>query len=263
MSNAISRFEDFWREMPMSNDGTSVLAHPQDEADLTGRDRQCMQLDLLPLPVNGNLRIADVVILMLNPGFGELDAHWGTPASRLERLAGERANLHQTRWTSDYPMFDLNPVLAGSGGAKYWAGPLGPMKGKLGHLARALANAENDDPAEIRKELSNRIAVVQLVAYRSTAFKDLQSGQKKAGPPQHRLQSSNEALLLAHGLAKEQRKLVVVPYGTQHWRFPTQVTKRLIVYRHGLRQAHFTSKSPGHHLIVETLRTRDSLKQNV
>lgn len=263
MSNAITRFEDFWREMPISNDGTSVLAHPQDEADLTERDRQCMQLDLLPLPANGNLRTADVVILMLNPGFGELDPHWGTPASRLERLAGERANLHQTRWTSDYPMFDLNPELAGSGGADYWAGPLGPMKGKLGHLARALANAGDHDHAGIRKELSNRIAVVQLVAYRSTAFKDLQSGQKKAGPPQHRLESSKEALLLAHGLVKEHRKLVLVPYGIQHWNFPAQVTKRLVVYKHGLRQAYFAPTSPGHHLIVETLRPRDSLKLQV
>ena len=254
MSKAIARFEDFWRRMPLADAQPSGYVHPDDEEALTERDRACMQLKLLPLPVNGNLRSADVVILMLNPGFGERDGLWGTPSSRSERLDSESANVRQSRWNSDYPMFDLNPVLAGSGGAEYWAGPLGPMSGKLGHLAKALALPGDTHHIEIRRELSNRIAIVQLVAYRSTKFKDLQSGQRKSGPPQRRLESSKEALLLARTLVEEQGKLVIVPYGIQHWGFTTQVTKKLIVYRRGLRQAFFAPTSPGYQQLLATLR---------
>lgn len=259
MSDAITRFEEFWRRLPLTNTRPSEWVHPADDEYLTERDRTYMQLDLLPLPVNGNLRNAKVVILMLNPGFGERDAAWGTPSSRSERLGSEIANLRQIHKSSDYPMHELNPILTGSGGARFWAGSLGKTGGKLRHLAKALAPPNDEDHIEIRKELSNHITVVQLVAYRSTKFSDLQGGQRKEGPPQHRLQSSKEALLLAQSLIEEQDKLVVVPYGIQHWGLETQVTSRLIVYRRGLRAANFTPISPGHHVILKTLSRRNAL----
>ncbi len=205
-----------------------------------------MQLDLLPIPVNGNLRNADVIILMLNPGFSDSDAQWGTAFSRSVLLDSERANLLQSDWPDKFPMFDLNPKLAGSGGAKYWAGPLGPMKGKLGHLAHALAGPDDYLHEDIRKELSNRIAIVQRVAYRSKSFRDL-----------HRLRSSQEAFELARSLVAEGEKLVVIPYGIQHWGYPNPVkTSNLIVYKHGLRAAHIAPTSAGYRAVVERLNQR-------
>lgn len=255
MSEGISRFEEFWRRFDCAADAPYV--HPDDSNSLTDRDRQHMQLNLLPLPVNGNLRSADLVILMLNPGFSDSDAKWGDASMRRSLVASERANLHQRNWPNDYPMFDLNPDFVGSGGANYWTGGLGRMKGKLGHLAHELASAEDLDHSSIRRELANRVAVVQLVAYRSTSFADLQSGQSKAGPPQSRLRSSLEAIRLARALVREGEKLVVVPYGTQHWGYPGPVMReRLVVYRRGLREAHIAPTSPGYEPALRWLRQR-------
>lgn len=242
MSDGISQFENFWRRMEFSSGGPYV--HPDDEKYLTARDREIMKLNLLPIPVNGNLRSADVVILLLNPGFGDADAEWSN--SYEIKLASEWATLHQRDWPTEYPLFDLNPALVDSGGAKYWAGPLGRMKGKLGHLAHALA-AQKDhdhDHTHIRKELSNRIAVVQRVAYRSKSFRNLPL-----------LKSSEESFRLAKALITEGEKLVVIPYGIQHWGYanPKQ-TERLVVYNHGLRSAHIAPTSAGYHAVVERLR---------
>jgi hypothetical protein len=255
MSEGISRYEEFWRRFDCVADAPYV--HPEDWDLLTTRDRQHMQLNLLPLPVNGNLRSADVILLMLNPGFSDSDAKWGDASMRSALVASERANLQQRDWTNDYPFFDLNPDFVGSGGANYWAGPLGRMKGKLGHLANGLASAEDGDHSSIRRELANRVAVVQLVAYRSTSFADLQSGQSRAGPPQIRLKSSLEAIQLARALVREGEKLVVVPYGIQRWGYPGPVmSERLVVYRPGLREAHIAPTSPGYEPAIQRLRQR-------
>ena len=253
MSRGISQFEDFWRQMKFAPGEPYV--HPDDKIALTARDVQIMGLNLPPIPVNGNLRSSDVVILMLNPGYSDLDALRGNAFSKEIQLASEWANLHQRDWPNEYPMFDLNPDLVDSGGAEYWAGPLGRMKGKLGHLAHSLAAPEEHSHSHIRKELANRIAVVQLVAYRSTAFADLQTNQKKSGPPQLRLKSSEEARKLARALVEEGEKLVVIPYGIQHWGYAKPVqTERLVVYKRGLREAHIAPTSAGYHAVLERLR---------
>lgn len=255
MSEGILRFEEFWRRFDC--EGSAQQVHPDDSDSLTERDRQQMQLGLLPLPVNGNLRSADLVFLMLNPGFSESDREWGDVFSRRSLVASETANLHQREWASDYPMFDLNPEFVGSGGANYWAGSLGRMKGKLGHLASALAAPDDGDHSSIRRELANRVAVVQLVAYRSTSFADLQGGQSRAGPPQLRLKSSLEALELARALVREGDKLVVIPYGIQHWGYLSPVSSEsLVVYKRGLREAHFAPTSAGYRPAIEKLRQR-------
>lgn len=258
MSDGISRFEDFWRTMDITMGPPYV--HAEDKEQLTERDREIMKLDLLPLPVNGNLRTADVVVLMLNPGFSEKDQSWGDSSSREGLMASERASLYQRDWPNEYPLFDLNPAFAGSGGAEYWAGPLGLMKGKFGHVAQALAAPEDRSHSRIRCEIANRIAIVQLLAYRSTSFKDLQVKQpKNAGPPQRRFKSSQEALKLADSLVKEGKKLVVVPYGIQHWGYKGPVTEeKLVVYRRGLREAHIAPTSAGYQVVRTTLSHRSS-----
>lgn len=251
-TDAIARFEAFWREFEPGANGPHI--HPKDRADISDRDRELMQFDLLPIPVNGNLRTAEVLILMLNPGFGSRDAEWGTPATRQILRAGEMAALHQGDWSGDYPIFDLDPALVGSGGARFWGGEHDSPTGKFGHVITALAEAGTSFTAA-RRALANRVAIVQLVAYRSTSFSALQQRQRRDGPPQDRLESSTEALTLARALIAENRRLVIVPYGIDHWKTQEGIAPNLVVYPPGRRSAHFAPTSPGYGPFVRRMLT--------
>lgn len=239
----IEDFVTFWRRL----EAASPYVHPDDLEALTPRDKALMQFSLLPLPINGNLHEAEIVILMLNPGFSEGDLTWGSQAQRASMAQSLLANIRQAGWPDRYAMFDLNPSFVGSGGADYWVGnELDRPGGKFGHLVSALADGCSISKSEARRFVAFKIAVLQLVAYRATSFRDLQNGQQRYGPPQSRLASSGIARRLADFLIEEKQRLVVVPYGIQHWGFfSAESNSHLEVYRYGLREAHFAPSSPG------------------
>lgn len=213
MSKSVEQFEAFWRQMDLK--ARPRYIHPADEAILTDSvaDKAQLQLQLLPLPVNGNLRRAEIIVLMLNSGWGEDDAAWeeAFPNEHAAMLSAKRANLHQSHGTGDaYPFYDLNPRFQDHPGAAYWKGGANlvkprrkPQEKRLAELAGALAVEWSVPLSAVYRELSNRIAVVQRCAYASKDGDELKTIAK-------RLDSSAELIKFIRGLVDEDEKLVVV-----------------------------------------------------
>jgi len=156
----------FWRRLDLS-DGPYVhpddrpffaryrphdLSHPPLDAasyahDTVAQDPKFTHLSLLPVPYLGNLRRADIFILMLNPGFSQIEYQ---VESNDDVITALRRNLAQDVEKDDYPLWYLNPQFKHHPGHRYWASHL---KGVGSH-----------------RELSNRIAVVERFPYHSKEF---------------------------------------------------------------------------------------------
>lgn len=245
--NGIDRFEEFWRGMDPTTP-RDVHVHPADEPFVQAGppgDKQ-LQLQVLPIPVNGNLRQADVVILMLNPNFDEMsDREWkmAHPAEYEYMVACQRANIQQRHPHDAHPFYDISPLLGSHPGAGYWRGG-----SKLADIARELASNRRVSLDEAYIELSRRIAVLQLVPYRS----------KKFG--RHRLikdaPSCMEAVALARYLAEKTNKLLIVQRKARDWgfEFPSN-RENVIVYdpRREALSASLSLKSRGGSAILARL----------
>ena len=256
MSNAINRFETFWRKLDLHSPHTQLI-HPDDAPYMTAKTTEGLALHLLPLAVNGSLKRADVIILMLNSGFGDSDVLWETshPKEHQVMLASQRANLHQRHGSEDqYPFCDLNPLFRDHPGAAYWKGGANllikkPQAQKLASIAAELGSAWNASPETVYRKMSNRVAVVELLAYRSTKFKHTALFKK---PP-----SCAEALKLVSTLVEENEKLIVIPRSVKKWGFsgPGDNTGNLIVYDRGQgTSASITTRSAGGQAILARLK---------
>lgn len=245
--NGIDRFEEFWRRMDLTTP-RDVYLHPADEPFVQAGppgDKQ-LQLQVLPIPVNGNLRQADVVILMLNPNFDEMsDRQWkmAHPAAYEYMEACQRANIQQRHPYDAHPFYDISPLLGSHPGAGYWRGG-----SKLAGIARERASNRRVSLEEAYIELSRRIAVLQLVPYRSKKFGH--HSLVKEAP------SSAQAIALARYLAEETDKLLIVQRKVNDWgfEFPSD-RENVIVYdpRREARKASLSLKSRGGSAILARL----------
>ena len=119
---------------------------------------------LLPIPYLGDLNRADIFVLQLNPGFNlnNYYAEWNVPAfrRRVER------NVRQQVDGVDFPFYSLDPELCWYSGYRWW-------EGKLHDIAATIANRKYKGRYfDALRELSQRIAAIELVPYHSIAFKD-------------------------------------------------------------------------------------------
>ena len=255
MSSAINCFETFWRKLDLNASQTQFV-HPDDAPHMTPETTEGLALNLLPLAVNGSLKCADVVILMLNSGFGDSDVLWekSHPNEYQVMLASQRANLHQSHGDEDhYPFYDLNPLFRDHPGAAYWKGGASLAVGKrqarkLASIAADLGGVRSESPQTVYREMSNRVAVVELLSYRSTKFKHKSLFGK--------LPSCAEALKLVRTLVAENEKLIVIPRSVKEWGFsgPSDNTENLVVYdpRQGAA-ASMTTRSAGGQAILARL----------
>lgn len=205
---AIARFTAFWHQMPPQR---RPYVHPADmgfiKAGRPGAGQ--LHLDVVPIPVNGCLRTADVILLEANPNFDAAEeSRWaGTDpeaARRLEEV--RRRNLRQQHAKGDCPFYDLDPRLASSPGAAYW------RSGKKFRDAATLLQHTWGVPLDNAfRELSWRIAVLQMFPYRSKKFHH--EKQAEACP------SGHEARLLAKALSRDPSKLVVCQRRVRQWGF--------------------------------------------
>jgi hypothetical protein len=118
-------------------------------------------LSLLPVPYIGNLDKADIVILLLNPGFGLSDYHTQDDAEHSRLLV---KMIQQDFKGNDYPFLSLNPEMAWSGGFMWW-------EKKLSKVLRTVADKYFEGSyLESLKLLSQRIAAIELVPYHSKVF---------------------------------------------------------------------------------------------
>jgi len=118
-------------------------------------------LGLLPVPYIGDLKRATVFLLMLNPGF-EPDDYFAESSMPSYRDAVIR-NLRQEVHDCDYPFIYLDPRFAWHSAGKYW-------RARLEWLARDIMQEQGIGYFAALRDLSRRIACLQLVPYHSSQF---------------------------------------------------------------------------------------------
>jgi len=219
MKSATGTFIEYWGHF---RDDAPSLVHPDDAALARQGD---FELGLLPLPINGNLAEAEVVILMLNPGLDAEDYEW-------ERNASFRAslirNLKQNHGPADYPLLYLDPAFTQHPGAGYWSRARIPKRPKreqqkLRAVVEGLVKRDGVSIEAAQAHVARKIAIVQLCPYHSTNMhrRDLLK----------KLPSCGRARALVHALVSSEEKLVVATRSVSEWGFAGPVTsKNLVVY---------------------------------
>lgn len=131
----------------------------KDERLSKGGDTR-LHLGLIPVPFMGNVREASIYVLMLNPGLslGHYFEH-KAPSFRDALIA----NLRQERLEGikSFPIMD--PQFAWHSGFNYW-------HQRLGRVIKLLADHKGMSFIQAREELASKLAVIQLVPYRSATF---------------------------------------------------------------------------------------------
>jgi hypothetical protein len=174
---------------------------------------------LIPVPYVGDLERADVFLLTLNPGCEVSDyyAEYCVPEFR-RRL---KATLRQELARVSSPFWCLDPELCWHGGYRYW-------EGKLRQVALEIATEKfNGCYLDALKELSRRVAVLQLVPYHSRSFGSVKD-----------LASTREAQHFAKELAnraREGRATMIVLRAREQWRL--RGGRNVVVYAASLARA--------------------------
>jgi len=120
-------------------------------------------LSLLPIPYGGDLRVAEIVVLLLNPGFGFTDYYAETRVPefcrRLERT------LAQDFTGTDFPFIWLDPEYCWHGGFLWW-------ERKLRDVMVIIADRKfGGRYLDALRDMSRRLAHVELVPYHAPSFK--------------------------------------------------------------------------------------------
>ncbi|MGO4390229.1 hypothetical protein AB4Z46_02640 [Variovorax sp. M-6] len=219
MQDGIKRFEEFWREM--GTHSRDRFVHPKDEPFVAAGPPGPHQLHLQvpPIPANGSIRHADIVLFMLNPNFDAAkDAAWRQRNPDGAAVLDEclAANLHQTHAPGARAFYDVRSDLKDSPGASYWK-----TGGGFAEIAQALAGERGYSLDDAYDEISRRVVVLQMVPYRSAKFGSRELIRKAP--------SSAHARELAHFLADETDKLLVIQRSIDNWGFSYPSTRANVV----------------------------------
>jgi len=269
---AVNKLVDFWRKCPLNR---SPFIHPEDRKALDSKNRNLMERyfdlsppsfqkfikgrrfgnaadnrfysALLPAPYMGSLKHADIIILMLNPGFEYVDfyaeAKDGSPKSKTIRALRKKMILQKVT-DLEFPFGWLDPQYCWHSGFVYW-------ERKLRDVLRVIANKYFDGSyLRAMREMSKRVAALQLVPYHSAKF-DAHYFK--------RLPSASEMRNYVHRLAKKKGKLIIVMRQQNIWRL--RKGPRTIVYetRHALG-ASLGVNSKGGKAILKQFRSKPPRK---
>lgn len=260
MSNGIARFEKFWRAMDLTP--RDIYVHPADALAIGPSTHTQFRLQELPIPVLGNLRSAEAVILTLNAGYGDHDAAWRNawPDEHEAMTRAQRANILQEHSPADWPFYDWSPLFQTHPGVAYWKGDAvlavkQRQLAKLRGVALELERSWSLPRQEIHRYIAHKVAVLEWCPYRSKEF-------KRAGNLEN-IASLTEARELACNLIQENEKLVIVTRHIDAWGFSGSQDSRenLVVY--DTRQGTAASLSPhsagGEALLSRLLRVGPGL----
>ncbi len=242
MGSATESFIGYWSQFkPIA----SPFVHPDDVGSSCLRD---FELSLLPIPYFGDLREAEAIILMLNPGLDPEDFTWEKDPEFRSAL---NQNLLQSFSIDSFPNFYLHPEFQQHPGAGYWSksrrikGKRDPKK--LQSVIHALANRDKVSLADAQAHVARKVAVVQLAPYHS-----------------HKLTRRNALATLpsairsrdfVHGLLCEKSKLVIAVRSASEWGFAEPLnTDHLVVYKRSLgASASLTTNSEGGRALLKKL----------
>jgi hypothetical protein len=123
-----------------------------------------LHLSLLPVPYIGNLEESEIVILLLNPGF-EYSDYWAESNAPEFRNRLEQ-NLYQSFDGIEYPFLYLDPQFCWHSGFRWWERKLRDV------LQRIAISKFKGDYREALRDLSQKLACVELFPYHSASFGD-------------------------------------------------------------------------------------------
>ena len=204
---------------------SASLVHPSDQAVMARFP--AFDTSFVPYPYIGDLRTADIWVLMLNSNIGAGDAEQEAEPYFARRL---RTNLEQRLDEYECPMLSMDPMLGDTGTYEYYN-----RRNGIAKLVSGLARRSKTTEWEARKHLARRLAVVQLLPYRSTS-----------GVPQPLLGDVLASVRLVRAAVHEAvaSKLVVVPRSAKNWGFEYGTREdNLFTFR--ADQARSASLSPG------------------
>jgi hypothetical protein len=198
-----------------------------------------LHLSLLPIPYGGDLRVADIVVLLLNPGFSFTDYY------AENRMPQYRRRLEQTLAQDfenvDFPFVWLDPEYCWHSGFVWW-------EGKLREVVTRIATEKfNGRYLDALHDVAKRLAHVELVPYHSFSFnahhliEDL--------PSVHAVRRfALEVLVKA---ANRGERTIIITRQVASWRVPVD-TRNLVVYEGGhTRGASLGSNTRGGRAILD------------
>jgi len=212
MKNAVETLIQAWKDCPQdipfwlpadksllknnyySYEGFKGLLSEIEKGEL---NRKKLHLGLIPKPYIGDIRNAKVYILMLNPGFIQMDVK----SEEMDKDLKEAfiRNLHQDLARVDYPLVFLDPRFQYHGGGMYW---LKRFKGLIDSLQE-----KNSNYIENLKLLAKNICIIQTVPYHSIEFdKSIKN-----------LESTKLITKAIQELSKDKDKLFIVVRGQDIW----------------------------------------------
>jgi hypothetical protein len=194
------------------------------------------------VPFAGNLTEAEIIILLLNPGF-DLGEYWAETFSKPFRLRLE-ANLRQDFEGTRFPFFALDPEFCWHSAFSWW-------ERKFRDILTLIARQKyNGRYAEALRDLANRVVAIELVAYHSARF--------SAWPLINELPSVKMAKRHVQEVlvpqAQAGKKLIIATRRGSDWGVSKIQHENVIVYRGGhTRGASLSSHSAGGRAILHRL----------
>jgi hypothetical protein len=115
---------------------------------------------LIPSPYCGDILNAKIYILMLNPGFSSIDYY---VEQYCQSFREAEINCLRQEKLGEYPFYSLNPKFIWTGGGQYW-------ESKLKDIINNYIKIHNVKYSSALKEISKRIALLELIPYHSFRF---------------------------------------------------------------------------------------------
>ena len=166
-----------------------------------------LHLSLLPQPYQGDLKNAEVIVLLKNPGFHPSDYV-------AEEKPEYRQSIVETIWQETHSHMFLDPKWAWTGGFTWW-------ESKLREVGCIIAKEKfNGNYSLTLADLAKRIACVELVPYHSASF---------SGTTQ--IASANAAKRFAEEVSKDSDRTIVVTRAARHWNLGNK--PNIITYNSG------------------------------
>ncbi len=194
---------------------------------------QGQHLTLLPQPYGGDLRKAEIFILLLNPGLGYTD-YWGE--SRVKSFRNRLVrNLRQKLEGIHFPFMWLDPEYCWHGGFVWW-------EKKLRDVIKVIAEEKfHGHYIDALRDLSNRIACLELLPYHSFSFGA--HGLVEDLPSVKIMREFVRSKLVQE--AKSGKKTLIVTRRQNDWGLPEGV-ENIAIYRGGhTRGASLSTNSEG------------------
>jgi hypothetical protein len=232
------------------NDGKFIHIEPMSFCSFIASPRfgdsedKRLHLSLLPVPYLGDLDHATIVILDLNPGLEYTDYWAETKMPALQRRLMD--NLQQSFEGVEFPFLFLDPEFCWHTGFIYWEKRLRSV------IKRIAAKEFKNSYFDALRDLSRKLAYVELVPYHSCSFDDRILRDRLASV-QRALDYARKSLIPD---AIEGKRTLIVPrhtkVWTEAWGSPPN-NEYLVVYpREQAQAASLGPNSPGGEAILRS-----------